>query len=137
MIKRFLFALALVLGTLSSVNAQDEAFKADALKLTKMSSGSAEASLEQVYNMIPAQKLDAFKKELQPVMEKYYEKIAIKSMEYYSHEDVKQLIAFYNSELGQKNLKVQAEMAKAATGSMAQELQRELMPIVQKYLMGG
>jgi hypothetical protein len=67
-------------------------------------------------------------------MDEYYEKIAVKSMEYYTHDDVKELLDFYNSEIGQKSLKVQEEMAKAAMGDMAQELQYKVMPILQKYM---
>ena len=134
--KTILVSLLLFVVAISNVQAQDNAFKADAVKLVKLSSDAAEAALEQVYVMIPEEKLEGFKKELEPVMDRYYEKIAIKSMEYYTHEDVKQLLKFYNSELGKKNLKVQEEMAIAAMGPMAQELQRDLMPMLQKYMSG-
>ncbi len=134
--KTIVIAVALFLGTFLNVNAQDEAFKADAIKLTKMSSGAAEAGMAQIYTMIPEDKVEAFKAELEPIMNEYYEKIAVKSMEYYTHDDIKQLLEFYDSDLGKKSLKVQEEMAKAAMGSMAQELQYKLMPIVQKYMQG-
>jgi len=134
--KTILITLVFFVASFTHLNAQDDTFKADAVKLVKLSSDAAEAGLAQVYTMIPEAKLEAFKKELEPVMNRYYEKIAVKSMEYYTHDDVKKLLAFYNSELGQKNLKVQEEMAKAAMGSMAQELQQDLMPIMQKYMSG-
>jgi len=133
--KTIAITLLLFIGTIINVNAQDEAFKADAIKLVKLSSDAAEVGLGQVYTMIPEAKLDAFKQELKPVMDRYYEKIAVKSMEHYTHEDVKALLKFYNSDLGKKYLKVQEEMAKAVMGPMAQELQRELMPIMQKYMV--
>jgi hypothetical protein len=132
--KTIVIAIALFLGSLVNVNAQDAEFKADAIKLTKMSSGAAEAGMAQVYTMIPEDKVEDFKKELEPIMDEYYEKIAVKSMEYYTHDDVKELLDFYNSEIGQKSLKVQEEMAKAAMGDMAQELQYKVMPILQKYM---
>ena len=134
--KTIAITLLLFAVSITGVNAQDEAYKTDALELVKLSSDAAEAGLAQVYMMIPEAKLDAFKKDLEPVMNRYYEKIAVKSMEYYTHDDIKQLLKFYNSELGQKSLKVQEEMAKAAMGTMAQELQQDLMPIVQKYMSG-
>ena len=134
--KTILMTMLLFFGAMTTISAQDDAYKADAVKLVKLSADAAEAGLAQVYTMIPEAKLDAFKKELEPVMNRYYEKIAVKSMEYYTHDDIKKLLKFYNSELGQKNLKVQEEMAKAAMGSMAQELQQDLMPIMQKYLSG-
>lgn len=134
--KSILITLLFFLGTITQLHAQDETFKADAVKLVKLSSDAAEAGLAQVYMMIPEAKLDAFKKELEPVMNRYYEKIAVKSMEHYTHDDVKALLKFYNSDLGKKYLKVQEEMAKAVMGPMAQDLQRELMPIIQKYMSG-
>ncbi|NBC58144.1 MAG: DUF2059 domain-containing protein, partial [Bacteroidetes bacterium] len=74
----------------------------------------------------------AFKKELKPVMEDFYVKLAEKSMEYYSHDEIKKLLDFYNSDIGQKNLEVQEKMTKESMG-MAQELNMKLMPLIQKY----
>jgi hypothetical protein len=54
------------------------------------------------------------------------------SMEFYSHEDVKQLLDFYESDLGQKMLDAQAKLT-VRSMEMAQPLSMELMPIVQKY----
>ncbi|TKS57608.1 DUF2059 domain-containing protein [Mesohalobacter halotolerans] len=130
--KTILLTVALCLGTFISVQAQDEAFKEDALKLTKMSSGAVEANMSQVYTMIPEDNLEAFKKELKPVMEDFYVKLAEKSMEYYSHDEIKKLLDFYNSDIGQKNLEVQEKMTKETMG-MAQELNMKLMPLIQKY----
>ena len=130
--KTILLTVALCLGTFISVQAQDEAFKGDALKLTKMSSGAIEANMSQVYTMIPEDNLEAFKKELKPVMEDFYVKLAEKSMEYYSHDEIKKLLDFYNSDIGQKNLEVQEKMTKETMG-MAQELNMKLMPLIQKY----
>ncbi len=135
--KTIVITFLCLLGTFTHLQAQDDAFKADAVKLVKLSSDAAEAGLAQVYMMIPEAKLEAFKNELEPVMNRYYEKVAVKSMDYYTHDDIKQLLKFYNSDLGQKSLKVQEEMAKAAMGPMAQELQQDLMPIVQKYITGN
>lgn len=131
--KTILLTVALVIGTFVSVQAQDEAFVQDAFKLTKMSSsGSIEASMSQVYTMIPEDNVEAFKKELQPIMDDFYMKLAKKSTEYYTHEEVKELLNFYNSELGKKSLKVQEKMTKESMG-MAQELNMKIMPLIQKY----
>ena len=56
MTKSILITVALFVGMMSNVQAQDEAFKEDALKLTKMSSGAVEANMSQVYTMIPEDK---------------------------------------------------------------------------------
>jgi hypothetical protein len=134
--KKTIFIIALLIGTAFSIQAQDEAFKKDAIKLAELGSKSAEASLNQVYTMIPEDKVAEFKKELDPIMQEFYTKLGEKSMEYYTHDEVKEILKFYESEIGQKHLEVQEEMTTVAMGSMAQELQMKLMPLMQKY-MGG
>jgi hypothetical protein len=135
--KKTIMIIALILGTVFSIQAQeDEAFMKDAVKLAEMGSKSAEASLSQVYNMIPEDKLADFKKELDPVMQKFYKKLGEKSMEFYTHDEVKEIIEFYESEVGQKHLEVQEKMTKLSMGEMAQELQMKLMPLMQKYMQG-
>lgn len=130
--KTILLTVALCIGTFVSVQAQDEAFKEDALKLTEMSSGAVEANMSQVYTMIPEDKVEDFKKELKPIMDDFYMKLAEKSMEFYTHDEIKELLNFYNSDIGQKNLEVQEKMTKETMG-MAQELNMKLMPLIQKY----
>lgn len=135
--KNTILTLALLLGSVFSLQAQDNAaFKQDAIQLAEMGSKAAEASLEQVYKMIPEDKVDDVKKELQPIMQNFYRKVGEKSMEYYTHEQVKEILEFFNSDIGQKHLEVQEEMTKVTMGSMAQELQTKLMPLVQKYMSG-
>ena len=131
--KTIVITLLLIVGSFTAT-AQSDAFKADAVKLIKMSNGTVEASLGQLYTMIPEAKVEGFKKDLQPILNDYYEKLATKSMEYYTHDEVKQLLKFYNSELGKKSLIVSEKMTKESLGSMAQELQVQLTPLIQKYM---
>ena len=136
--KNTFLILALLLGSAFSLQAQDNnAFKQDAIQLAEMGSKAAEASLDQVYKMIPEDKVADFKKELQPIMQNFYRKVGEKSMEYYTHEEVKDILKFYKSDIGQKYLEVQEEMTKVTMGAMAQELQMELMPVMQKYMAGN
>ncbi|MFD0932099.1 DUF2059 domain-containing protein [Psychroflexus salinarum] len=130
--KKTLLVLLICLGNYSISLAQDDAFKEDALKLTKLSNDAVEASFGQLYAMIPAENLEAFKNDLKPIMNDYYSKVAEMSMEYYSHEDVKRLLEFYNSELGQKLLDTQSKLT-VKTLQMGQELGMKLMPLVQKH----
>ncbi len=134
--KQTILALALFIVAGFSVQAQDEAFKNDAVTLAKMGSKTVDASMSQIYTMIPEDKVAAFKKELDPIMQEFYAKLGEKSMEYYSHDEIKQILKFYNSEIGQKHLDVQEKMTKATMGSMSQELQMKLMPLIQKYTQG-
>jgi len=134
--KKSILIIALFVAATFNVQAQDEAFMEDAVKLATINSSSVEASLSQVYTMIPEDKVEAFKKELNPIMEEFYNKIGAKSMEYYSHDEVKAILKFYNSEIGKRHLEVQDKITKETMGSMAQELQMKLMPLIQKYTQG-
>ena len=131
--KKSIFIIALIIAGTLGVQAQDSEMQKDALKLTKISSTqSVEANMAQIYTMIPEDNLESFKKELNPIMESFYKKIADKSAELYTHDEIKELIEFYESDLGQKKLEVDAELSKAQM-QMAQEMQMKLMPLVQKY----
>ncbi|TXE15926.1 DUF2059 domain-containing protein [Psychroflexus gondwanensis] len=130
--KKTLIILLICLGNFGITQAQNESFREDALKLTKLSNDAVEASFSQLYAMILAENLDSFKKDLKPIMDTYYSKMAEMSMEYYSHEDVKQLLKFYESELGEKMLETQSKLAVKGM-EMGQGLSMELMPLVQKY----
>jgi len=129
-----LFVLIAILGMtqMSVAQSDNKAFKEDAMKLIKVSNNAVEASFSQVYAMIPDENLDAFKKELKPIMDNYYEKMAVISMDVYTHEEVKKLLEFYNSKLGKKFIEAQTEITKKAM-RMGQELSAEIMPVVQKY----
>jgi hypothetical protein len=135
--KKTIIAIALFMVAGITAQAQDEAFKKDAVKLAGIQSKSVEASMSQIYTMIPEDKVEAFKKELDPIMKEFYTKIGEKSMEFYTHDEVKEILKFYGSKVGQKHLEVQEKMTKETMGSMAQELQMKLMPLIQKYTQGG
>jgi len=130
--KHILLTLILFMSTFIAVQAQDEKFVQDAYKLTKLSSGVVEANMSQVYTMIPEDNLESFKNELKPIMDDFYMKLAKKSTEYYTHDEVKKLLDFYESEVGKKAIKVQEKLTKESM-TMAQELNMKLMPLIQKY----
>ena len=46
------------------------------MKLTKVSNDAAEASFGQIYAIKPDDQLYDFKKELKPILDRYYEKVA-------------------------------------------------------------
>jgi len=133
--KKTILILALLIGATFGLQAQEnEAFKRDAIRLAEAGSKAAEASFDQIYKMVPEDKLEDFKKELAPIMQEFYKKIGERSMEFYTHDQVKEILNFYDSKIGQKHLEVQEEMTKITTGEMAQELQIKLMPLIQKYM---
>ena len=120
------------MSQLSIAQSENSEFKKDALKMTKLSNNAVEASFIQVYAMITKENLKDFKKEKKPIVDRYYEKMAEISMDFYTQNEVKQLLEFYNSKLGQKSIKAQTEITEKAM-QMGQQLSTEMMPILQKY----
>ena len=130
--KLLIIIVILGMGQFSFAQDGNSKFKQDAVKLVKLSNNAVEASFSQVYAMIPKENLADFKKELEPIIDRYYEKMADISMDVYTHDEVKQLLEFYNSELGQKSLEAQTEITEKAM-QMGKKLSTEIMPIMQKY----
>jgi hypothetical protein len=130
--KLFLLIAFIGMSQLSIAQSENSEFKEDALKMIKLSNNAVEASFGQIYSMIPEENLEDFKKEIQPIMDRYYEKMAVISMDYYTHDEIKQLLEFYNSELGQKSIEAQGKIMEKAM-QMGQQLSTEMMPILQKY----
>lgn len=131
--KKTILIIALIAGSIFSIQAQEnEAFKKDALELIKKSEGMVDSMMEQLYTMIPEDKVEDFKKELKPIMDEYYEQAAEVSMKHYTHEEVKEVLKFYNSEIGQTMMEKQGEITKE-TMALSQGLQMKLMPLIQKY----
>ncbi len=131
--KKTILIIALFIAANFNVQAQDDAFKKDALKLIKMSEGVVDSMMGQLYTMIPEDKLEDFKKELKPIMDDYYMQAAEVSMKHYTHDEVKEILKFYESEIGQTMLEKQDEITKE-TMMVSQNLQTKIMPLVQKYM---
>lgn len=131
--KKTILIIALLVGTTFSLQAQEnEAFKKDALELIKKSEGMVDSMLDQLYTMIPEDKVEDFKKELNPIMQEYYEQAAEVSMKHYTHEEVKEILEFYNSKIGETMMEKQGEITKE-TMALSQGLQMKVMPLIQKY----
>lgn len=110
------------------------AHQKDALKYVKINAdGTFEASMKQVFQMIPAEKREAFKKELNEVMDEMYEGMAILYAEEFTEKEMKEILAFYETPVGKK---VKETMPKLTEKGMeeSQKLQYKLMPIIQKYM---
>jgi hypothetical protein len=130
--KKTFLVIALFIAASFNVQAQDSEFKEDALKMTKMAEGMVDSMMGQLYSMIPEDNLEAFKKELNPIMDEYYVNATEVSMKHYTHEEVKEILKFYESEIGQTMLEKQGKIMKE-TMALSQGLQMKIMPLVQKY----
>jgi hypothetical protein len=84
--------------------------------------------------MISDENKEAFSKEFDATIPKLYEKLAEVYMEIYTHQDIKDLIAFYNSPIGKKMSSNTGLIMEKSMVIGAQWGQDELQSIVEKYM---
>lgn len=131
--KKITLVLFLMIASIAFAQDQKTAYEKDAIKLVKLSNNSVEVALEPIYSTLEESDREEFKKEIQPVLENMYNKFSKIYMEEFSHEDIKGILKFYDSELGKKLLDGQSEVMKKSM-AIGQEFSMEVMPIYQKYM---
>ncbi len=114
--------------------AQEANFKADVLKLISISGADAQMKVvkPQILNMIPEVNKENFSKEFDTSLPSMYDKIAKIYMEIYTQEDIKGMIAFYESPVGKKMNEKAGELGQKSMQA-GQEWAKELQVIMAKY----
>ena len=130
-----LFIAATMLLSVQFVSAQSADFKKDVIEMIKVSGTTANISafLDPVMEQIPADKRADFKKDIDAIMPELYESTADTMMKYYTHDDVKKMIEFYNSPVGKKIQESTPKILKDQMKGM-QEWQMQLQGILMKYM---
>lgn len=105
----------------------------DAVKLMKLSNSTVEASMAPFVNQIPKDNQAAFQKDLQPLLDSMYKKLANVAVEQYSHEDIKAMLKFYETDLGKTMLSGQVKLLQASM-QIGQEFSMQMMPLMQKHM---
>jgi formaldehyde-activating enzyme involved in methanogenesis len=130
------FLIAIVFAFVSQLGfAQDKPSKVEVLQVIEKSGGSGQlnAAKKQILGMIPADKQAAFVVEFDVLVKKANDATAEIYMNEYTKEDVKAMLAFYNSPTGKKmadKSEVIAEKSQAAMMS----LQGEMQTMMSKYM---
>ncbi|WP_396173955.1 DUF2059 domain-containing protein [Flavobacterium sp.] len=132
--KKIILALVFVLST-QFVAAQDAAFKADVMKVIKMTGSDAQMALakKQIIDLIPEAKHAEFSKEFEATMPAFYDKMAEVYMKEYTHAEIKEMIKFYETPIG---LKITQKSGVMTEQSMlaAQEWGAGLQEMLMKYM---
>lgn len=115
--------------------AQDAAFKADVLKVIKMSGSTAqmESAKKQIMAMIPNEKHEQFNKDFEATMPGFYDKIAEIYLKEYTHQEVKEMLKFYESPVGKK-IAEKAGVLFEQSMLAGQEWGASLQEILMKYM---
>ncbi|MBE0392670.1 hypothetical protein BJQ96_02526 [Flavobacterium sp. PL0002] len=103
-IMKRLFFTAILLCVVQVNFAQAPATKAQVMKLITLSGSdsSIKVAKDQIINMIPTDKREAFLKEFDATLPALYDSMADIYVEMYNEKDVKDMIAFYESPVGKK-----------------------------------
>lgn len=131
--KKIFLSIALILIVQMSI-AQDATFKADVLKMIALSGSDAQVKLakSQFLKTIPEANQAAFSEIYETTIMGFYDKVAKIYMETYTHEDIKGMIAFYESPLGKKMNK-NASVITEKSMQAAKEWAEGLKEISAKY----
>ena len=132
--KKLLLAFAFVL--VSQIGfAQENASKEDVSELIEKSgnSGQMSAARTQMLTMIPQDKHAAFLVDFDILMKKVNDATVDIYMQEYSKEDIKAMLAFYNSPVGKKMAVKSEKIANKSQESMA-SLQGEIQALMMKYI---
>lgn len=115
--------------------AQDEALKKDVMRLIEANGSNAQMKMakDQILKMIPAEKHSAFIVEFDATLPSLYDKLAKVYMDTYTKDDIKAMLAFYDTPVGKKMQSKNAEiMEKSQTA--AQEWGQGLQGMMMKYM---
>ena len=133
--KKVIITLALVLVAQFGFSQVDEAFKKDVLKVIEKSGGGAQvnAAKKQVLAMIPAEKQTAFLVELDVILNKIQDETAKIYMQEYTKEDIKAMLAFYESPVGKK-MTEKAEVLSTKSQESMMSVQTDVQELMSKYM---
>ncbi|NJM80675.1 MAG: DUF2059 domain-containing protein [Flavobacterium sp.] len=131
--KKIIVTIVVVL--LAQLGMAQDAFKQDVLKVLKASGSAAQMELakEQIIGNIPEEKRADFSKDFDASLPSLYDKMAKVYMETYTHEEVKQMLKFYDSPVGKKITEKASELTKNNMAA-AQEWGMELQGLMMKYM---
>lgn len=131
--KKLLLSIAFLFVVQITI-AQDAGLKADVLKLISISGADAQIKLvkPQVLNMIPENKKESFSKDFDASIPSLLDKMAKIYMEMYTADDIKAMIAFYESPVGKKMNEKAAELGQKSMQA-GQEWSLELQGLMAKY----
>lgn len=129
-----IFVLCLFMASFT-IQAQDNVdFKNETVEFLKLTGAGAafESAIAQLGGMVTDENKEAYTKEANETLVGLYDKMAGLYMEEFTHEEIKELIAFYNTDLGKKLADKQLDLMQKAM-MFGQSWGMEVQAIAQKY----
>jgi hypothetical protein len=133
--KKFLIVFTFSLSVLTQVNAQEiSEFKKETIEFLKIT-GAGEAfenAIAQIGAMVSEENKEAYTKEANGTLDGLYGKMAELYMQEFTQDEIKELVAFYNTDLGKKLATKQLGLTQKAM-MFGQSWGMEVQGIAQKY----
>jgi len=109
-------------------------FTADTVEFLKLTGASVgfDQAVMQIGAIVSAENKEAYAKEAATSVDGLYTKMAAMYMEEFTHDEIKELLKFYNSDLGKKMASKQMMLVQKGM-SLGQNWGMELQQIAQKY----
>lgn len=109
-------------------------FKKETIEFIKLTgSGAAfDDAISQIGAMVPEASKEAYKQEATATLDGLYEKLADLYMTEFTQDEIKELVAFYNTDLGKKLAEKQLSLTQKGM-MLGQSWGMELQTIAQKY----
>lgn len=133
--KKVLFTCLFMVSVATQIQAQDNStFKKETIEFIKLTgAGSAfENAIDQIGIMVSEENKEAYTKEANGTLDGLYEKMADLYMTEFTQDEIKELVAFYNTHLGKKLAEKQLGLSQKAM-MFGQSWGMEVQGIAQKY----
>jgi len=132
--KKILLA-CLFIVTVTQIQAQDNStFKSETVEFLKITGAAAafENAIDQLGASVATENREAYTKEANSTLDGLYSKMADLYMKEFNEDEIKELVAFYNTDLGKKLAEKQLGLTQKAM-MFGQSWAMEVQGIAQKY----
>jgi len=133
--KNYLLLFLFVLTYATKTQAQEQSdFKKETIEFLKITgaTNAFKTAISQIGMMVSEEKKEAYTKEAMGTLDDLYGKLADLYMEEFTQDEIKELVAFYQTDLGKKLAGKQFELAQRGM-ILGQSWGMELQTIAQKY----
>jgi hypothetical protein len=133
--KKIFLACLFMIAIAIQVQAQDNSeFKKETIEFIKITGATAafDNAIAQIGAGVSDENKDAYTKEANATLDGLYDKMAELYMAEFTQDEIKELVAFYNSDLGKKLASKQVTLAQKAM-MYGQSWGMEVQAIAQKY----
>lgn len=132
--KKVLLVCLFMVAIATQAQTEDTEFKKQTIEFIKLTGAGAafEQAIDQIGAAVLAENKEAYKKEANGTLDGLYEKMAELYMAEFTQDEIKELVTFYNTDLGKKLAEKQLSLTQKAM-MFGQSWGMEVQGIVQKY----